>query len=174
MPKSIIRPASSLYYFIRLSGFFRRNMHTYSVVTIRSLCTTVYLSQQRTIKLAIVKQGSQSPWKVLEFWGFLEMSLKMNLSLKSPWILGTFLEISIGTKCSPWFHVLCILNWKFEWIQQIKRYKNQFSPKKFGLLRSHHLTSKIFFQFLLLIYNSRTIVIPPFPRIPTGIYIYYL
>ena len=31
-------------------------------------------------------QGSHSPWKVLEFWVFLEKSLKMNLSVKSPWI----------------------------------------------------------------------------------------
>ena len=30
-------------------------------------------------------QGSHSPWKVLKFWVFLEKSLKMNLSLKSPW-----------------------------------------------------------------------------------------
>ena len=33
-----------------------------------------------------VTQGSHSPWKVLKFWVFLEKSLKMNLSFKSPWI----------------------------------------------------------------------------------------
>ena len=32
-----------------------------------------------------IAQDSHSPWKVLEFWVFLEKSLKMNLSLKSPW-----------------------------------------------------------------------------------------
>ena len=91
-----------------------------------SLCLSVCLSVTKTLTLAITfAQGSHSPWKVLEFWVFLEKSLKMNLSLKSPWIKGTFLEISSG---SPWFLVLCILNWKFEWIQQIKRYKSKFSP----------------------------------------------
>ena len=47
-------------------------------------------------------------------------------------------------------------------MQQIKRYKSQFFPKKIGSLRSQLLTSEIFFQFLLLIYNSRTIVIISF------------
>ena len=67
----------------------------------------------------------------------LEKSLNVGFSLKSPWkwicpwkvleFRGTFLELSIG---SPWFLVLCILNLMFEWIQQIKRYKSQFFPKK--------------------------------------------
>ena len=37
-------------------------------------------------KVKIIMQGYHSPWKVLEFWDFLEKSLKMYLSLKSPWI----------------------------------------------------------------------------------------
>ena len=100
-------------------------------------------------------------------------------SLKSPWILGFpwkvlendfVLEKSLNLGYLPWnFNwkslISCsvYLNWKFEWIQHIKRYKSQFSPKKFGSLRSQQLTSfKIFFQFLLLIYNFRTIVIISF------------
>ena len=41
--------------------------------------------------------------------------------------------------------------------------------KKNGSLRSRKLTSSLFFQLPLLIYNSRTIfiIILPFPRIPT-------
>ena len=82
--------------------------------------------------------GSHSPWKVLEFWVFLKSPWKWIC----PWKVLEFrvpsLKFSIG---SPWFLVLCILYWKFEWIQQIKRYKSQFFPKNFGLLRSQQLIS---------------------------------
>ena len=40
-----------------------------------------------------VQQGSHSPWKLLEFWVFLENSLRMNLSLKSPNISKSFKHI---------------------------------------------------------------------------------
>ena len=45
---------------------------------------------------------------------------------------------------------------------QIKRCKSQFSPKNLARFARMQLTSYIFFQFLLLIYNSRTIVIKSF------------
>ena len=83
----------------------------------------------------------------------------MNLSLKSPWIKGTFLEISIG---SPWILVLCILNWKFEWIQVFKRYKSQFSPKKVQLPLLAAAYKLNIFPVPLAHINYRTIVIISF------------
>ena len=82
----------------------------------------------------------------------------MNLSLKRPSIKGTFLEISIG---SPWFLVLCILNWNFEWLEQIKKYKSQFSPKNSARFARSTLQVK-YFSSSSCTYNYRTIVIISF------------
>ena len=67
------------------------------------------------------------PWKVLENEFVLEKYLNLG---DLPWN-------SVGSPC---FLVLCILNWKFGWIQQI-RGTRAISPKKFGSLRSQQLTS---------------------------------
>ena len=83
------------------------------------------------------------PWKVLEYGG---PSLKFQFVVLEFFVLCT-----------------CILNWKFEWIQQMKRHKSQFFQKHLARFARSSLQVKYFSSFsLILIYNSRTIVIISF------------
>ena len=109
----------------------------------------------------------------------LEKSLNFGFSLKSPWkwicpwkvfeFRGPSLKFQLVV-LDFLFCVQCILNWKFEWIQQIKRYKSQFFPKKIGSLRSQQLTSWIFFKFLLLILILEQLL--SYPSFPNHTYRY--
>ena len=99
----------------------------------------------------------------------LEKSLNFGFSLKSPWKWIHPWKVLEFRGPSLKFQVV-VLDFLFcvFWTESLNGYSKlrgtraNFPPKKFVLLCSQQLTSWIFFQFLLLIYNYRTIVIISF------------
>ena len=85
------------------------------------------------------------PWKVLENEFILEKSLNLG---DLPWN-------SIG---SPWFLVLCILNWKLNGYSKLRGTRANFSHKNLARFARSSLQVNIF-PVPLAHYNSRTIVI---------------